>query len=436
MIAAGALDGDDASVDKLAERLGVGARQLRRLFQQHLGASPQTVAQTRRVLFAKRLIHETRLPMAEIALASGFGSVRRFNETFQELYRRPPSALRRRGVVALPEGTVAGSGVTVRVRYRAPYDWAAMLAHLRARAVDGVEHIDGEVYRRTVCEDGETGTVAVAHRARQAEPGGDRALSQRARAAGDHRARAPPLRRQRRRHRDRRAPGARSAAGAAGQRASRPARARRLGRLRDRGARDPRPASDGRGGAAARGRARAGVRPAGRDSARRRCAPESLLSQRRRRRERVARGAGRGAGPGGAPARVAGHRAGGGRRSDAVPAARARSTRPRPGCRRCPESASGRRTTSRCAPAAIPTRSPRPTSGSCARGIASAPRQPREGAQPPQRNRRNVGEDHSQTRTQPRCPNGRRAGGPGAATPPSISGPQRPRGPPKEAPHD
>src|SRR5882762_5916132 len=96
LIAAGALDGDDASVDKLAERLGVGARQLRRLFQQHLGASPQTVAQTRRVLFAKRLIHDTRLPMAEIALASGFGSVRRFNETFQELFRRPPSALRRR----------------------------------------------------------------------------------------------------------------------------------------------------------------------------------------------------------------------------------------------------------------------------------------------------------------------------------------------------
>lgn len=163
LIAAGALDGDDASVDKLAERLGVGARQLRRLFQQHLGASPQTVAQTRRVLFAKRLIHETRLPMAEVALASGFGSVRRFNETFQQLYRRPPSALRRRGVVALPEGTVAGSGVTVRVRYRAPYDWAAMIAHLRTRAVAGVEQVDGDVYRRTVCEDGETGAVSVAH---------------------------------------------------------------------------------------------------------------------------------------------------------------------------------------------------------------------------------------------------------------------------------
>src|SRR5580704_7416053 len=79
LIEAGALD--EASVDALASRLGVGERQLRRLFRQHLGASPVAVAQTRRVLLAKQLIHETRLPMAQIALAAGFGSVRRFNET-------------------------------------------------------------------------------------------------------------------------------------------------------------------------------------------------------------------------------------------------------------------------------------------------------------------------------------------------------------------
>ena len=164
LIAAGALDGDEASVEALADRLGVGARQLRRLFRQHLGASPQTVAQTRRVLFAKRLIHDTRLPMAEIALGSGFGSVRRFNETFQQLFGRPPSALRRRGVVALPAGTVAGSGVTVQLRYRPPYDWTAMLAHLRARAIDGVERVEGAVYRRTVCEGGQTGTIEIADR--------------------------------------------------------------------------------------------------------------------------------------------------------------------------------------------------------------------------------------------------------------------------------
>src|ERR1700748_2488912 len=80
LIAEGALDGE--AVDALAERLGVGERQLRRLFRQHLGASPIAVAQTRRVLFAKQLIVETTMPMAEIALAAGFGSTRRFNEIF------------------------------------------------------------------------------------------------------------------------------------------------------------------------------------------------------------------------------------------------------------------------------------------------------------------------------------------------------------------
>ncbi len=86
---------DEASVDGLAARLGVGERQLRRLFRQHLGAPPVAVAQTRRVLFARQLIAETRLPMADIALAAGFGSVRRFNAVFQALYQRSPGALRR-----------------------------------------------------------------------------------------------------------------------------------------------------------------------------------------------------------------------------------------------------------------------------------------------------------------------------------------------------
>ena len=92
LIAEGALDGEGNSVEKLAERLGLGERQLRRLFLQHLGASPISVAQTRRVLFAKQLIHETRMPMTEVAMAAGFGSLRRFNETF----RRPlPSSSQR-----------------------------------------------------------------------------------------------------------------------------------------------------------------------------------------------------------------------------------------------------------------------------------------------------------------------------------------------------
>src|SRR5262249_41779337 len=86
-----------------------------------------------------------------------------FNETFHDLFRRPPSALRRKGSTDLPTGSVAGTGVTLRLRYRPPYYWAAMLAHLAARAVDGVEELAGSVYRRTVSFNGQLGTVEVGH---------------------------------------------------------------------------------------------------------------------------------------------------------------------------------------------------------------------------------------------------------------------------------
>src|SRR6187401_692930 len=94
LIEGGALD--QGNVASLADRLEIGERQLRRLFGRHIGAAPITVAQTRRVLLAKQLIHQTDLSMIDVALASGFGSVRRFNETFQRMYRRSPSELRRR----------------------------------------------------------------------------------------------------------------------------------------------------------------------------------------------------------------------------------------------------------------------------------------------------------------------------------------------------
>jgi AraC family transcriptional regulator of adaptative response / DNA-3-methyladenine glycosylase II len=129
LIEAGALD--EADVETLAGRLGVGERQLRRLFRRHLGAAPVSVAQTRRVLLAKSLIHDTDLTMSEVALASGFGSVRRFNETFQALYDRPPSELRRRG----PRRD-AGPGVRLRLPFRPPYDWPALIAALTARGDD------------------------------------------------------------------------------------------------------------------------------------------------------------------------------------------------------------------------------------------------------------------------------------------------------------
>lgn len=157
MIELGALD--DADVAALAGRVGVGERQLRRLFRQHLGASPVAVAQTRRVLLAKQLIHETRLPMAEIAFAAGFGSIRRFNETFLALFACPPGDLRGSGkadVSAGPHGEIE-----LLLRYHPPYDWPAMLEFLRRRAIPGIECVTADRYVRSVQFDGVQGTVAV-----------------------------------------------------------------------------------------------------------------------------------------------------------------------------------------------------------------------------------------------------------------------------------
>ncbi len=150
---------DEGNVEALATRLGVGERQLRRLFQHHLGASPIAVAQTRRVLLAKQLIHETRLPMIDIAMASGFGSLRRFNETFLALFGKPPTALRRSIGAEIPAGPQGE--ITLLLRYRPPYDWPAMLDFLRARAIPGIEHVTAETYRRSICLDGVQGIVTV-----------------------------------------------------------------------------------------------------------------------------------------------------------------------------------------------------------------------------------------------------------------------------------
>ncbi len=157
LIEAGALD--DASVEALADRLGIGERQLRRLFQQHLGASPISIAQTRRILLAKQLIQDTRLPMAEVAAAAGFGSIRRFNETFQQLYKRAPRALRRTGITEQSIGT--SGAITVKLGYRPPYDWDGILAFLRARAIPGIEAVSNNRYARTIAINGKHGVLTV-----------------------------------------------------------------------------------------------------------------------------------------------------------------------------------------------------------------------------------------------------------------------------------
>ena len=118
------------------------------------------MAQTRRVLLAKQLIHETRLPMAEVAFAAGFGSVRRFNETFQPLFGRPPGALRR--IAGRTSRPARGRRDRLRLRYQPPYDWPAMLGFLAARAIAGRRGVSPPTATRAPSSSsGEQGLVTV-----------------------------------------------------------------------------------------------------------------------------------------------------------------------------------------------------------------------------------------------------------------------------------
>src|SRR5437762_3371411 len=143
---------DEASVETLAGRLGIGARHLVRLFARHVGASPIAVAQTRRLHFAVCLLTETRLPITQIAMAAGFGSCRRFNDAFRRAYGRTPRELRRAG----RRGGVGGGAeeVVLKLAYRPPYDWTHVRDFLAARAIPGVERVDERGYARTVAREG------------------------------------------------------------------------------------------------------------------------------------------------------------------------------------------------------------------------------------------------------------------------------------------
>jgi len=164
LIAAGALD--DGAMEGFASRLGVGTRQLRRLFGTHLGASPMQVARARRVHFARALIDETDLPMAEVAFAAGFGSVRDFNYAVRATFGRSPTELRRARGARSPRAD--GAGLAVRLPYRPPLDWSGLLAFLAPRATPGVEAVADGVYRRTIAVGDARGTIEV--RAAPGEP--------------------------------------------------------------------------------------------------------------------------------------------------------------------------------------------------------------------------------------------------------------------------
>ena len=137
-------------VARLAQRLGVSDRHLRRIFEAALGVSPLQYLQTRRLLLAKQLLTDTRLPVTQVALSSGFGSVRRFNAAFAAHYGLNPSQLRRAGAPAAPgDAGVCGS---IRLAYRPPLDGPALLAFFVQRQFTGVECADpaNGTLRRTV----------------------------------------------------------------------------------------------------------------------------------------------------------------------------------------------------------------------------------------------------------------------------------------------
>ncbi|GAB3389226.1 DNA-3-methyladenine glycosylase 2 family protein [Lysobacter fragariae] len=150
LIDEGALD--EQPLATLAQRVDIGERQLRRLFVERLGVPPIGVQGTRRLLFAKQLLTETALPVTQVAMASGFGSLRRFNAAFLEAYRMAPRDLRKQRVEA------PGETLTLRLGYRPPYDFVAMLDFLRGRALPGVEVVDADSYSRVFAPDANNGT--------------------------------------------------------------------------------------------------------------------------------------------------------------------------------------------------------------------------------------------------------------------------------------
>jgi AraC family transcriptional regulator of adaptative response / DNA-3-methyladenine glycosylase II len=167
-IGAGALNGN--SVADLARELGVSERHLRRALERELGVSPAELAQTHRLLLAKRLLAETSLPVTRIAFASGFQSLRRFNSVFRERYRLSPSALRRAAPSsAAPSPAPPGDFVTLTLAYRAPLDWGLLTGLLAREAMPGVIVVEGDRYGRTVSLDGRSGVVLAKNVAAKAQ---------------------------------------------------------------------------------------------------------------------------------------------------------------------------------------------------------------------------------------------------------------------------
>ncbi|HEX5034800.1 MAG TPA: Ada metal-binding domain-containing protein, partial [bacterium] len=139
----------EAGIESIAAQFELSSRQIRRIIRQELGVSPIQLLSTRRLLLAKQLLTETRLPIIEVAFASGFSSLRRFNDAFRERYGMPPSRLRREA--SIPATNLrANETLTLQLSYRPPFDWRGLLHFLAQRELKGVEQVAGDEYRRTV----------------------------------------------------------------------------------------------------------------------------------------------------------------------------------------------------------------------------------------------------------------------------------------------
>lgn len=135
----------ERSLESIAHELGVTDRHLRRVFEAEFGVTPVAYAQTARLLLAKRLLTDSGMPVIDVAMAAGFGSVRRMNTLFAQRYRMSPTALRRSR--AAPR---ALDHHRFRLQTRQPFDFDALIAFLAARAIDGVESVEGRIYRRSM----------------------------------------------------------------------------------------------------------------------------------------------------------------------------------------------------------------------------------------------------------------------------------------------
>jgi AraC family transcriptional regulator, regulatory protein of adaptative response / DNA-3-methyladenine glycosylase II len=157
---------DEAGLEAIADQFELSSRQIRRIVQNELGVAPIQLLLTRRLLLAKQLLSETPWPITDVAFASGFSSLRRFNDAFSRRYGMPPTRLRRKSQDAA--ATISGRETsTLQLSYRPPYDWTGVLVFLAARALAGVEHVTDRSYARTVQLGKSRGWIRVAHAKKQ-----------------------------------------------------------------------------------------------------------------------------------------------------------------------------------------------------------------------------------------------------------------------------